>query len=48
MTLFRTDISDWRITFVDTGLNSPIGERLRRVRKFVEVSPCLWPITPTS
>ena len=34
--LFRTDISDWRITFVDTGLNSPIGERLRRVRRFVE------------
>ena len=34
--LFKTDISDWRITFVDTGLNSPIGERLRRVRHFVE------------
>jgi glucose-1-phosphate cytidylyltransferase len=39
VTLFRTDISDWRITFVDTGLNSPIGERLRRVRKFVEGEP---------
>lgn len=34
--LFRTDISEWRITFVDTGLNSPIGERLRRVRRFVD------------
>jgi glucose-1-phosphate cytidylyltransferase len=34
-TLFRTDISDWRITLVDTGLNSPIGERLRRVRSFL-------------
>ena len=34
--LFRTDISDWRITFVDTGLHSSIGERLRRVRRFVE------------
>jgi glucose-1-phosphate cytidylyltransferase len=33
--LFSTDIADWRITFVDTGLNSPIGERLRRVRRFV-------------
>jgi glucose-1-phosphate cytidylyltransferase len=33
--LFKTDISDWRITFVDTGLHSPIGERLRRVRRFV-------------
>jgi glucose-1-phosphate cytidylyltransferase len=36
VTLFKTDISDWRITFVDTGLHSPIGERLRRVRRFVE------------
>jgi glucose-1-phosphate cytidylyltransferase len=34
--LFRTDISNWRITFVDTGLKSPIGERLRRVRRLVE------------
>ena len=34
--LFSTDISDWRITFVDTGLSSPIGERLRRVRRFVD------------
>lgn len=33
--LFTTDISDWRITFVDTGLGSAIGERLRRVRRFV-------------
>ncbi len=33
--LFNTDISDWRITFVDTGLHSSIGERLRRVRRFV-------------
>jgi glucose-1-phosphate cytidylyltransferase len=33
--LFNTDISDWRITFVDTGLHSPIGERLRRVRRFL-------------
>jgi glucose-1-phosphate cytidylyltransferase len=30
--LLGSDIADWRITFVDTGLNSPIGERLRRVR----------------
>ena len=34
--LFKTDISDWRITFVDTGLHSSIGERLRRVRRFVQ------------
>ncbi|AKU15930.1 glucose-1-phosphate cytidylyltransferase [Luteipulveratus mongoliensis] len=30
--LMSTDISDWRITFVDTGLTTEIGERLRRVR----------------
>src|SRR5690349_7980587 len=36
MKLFSTDISDWRITFVDTGLHSAIGERLRRVRRHVE------------
>jgi glucose-1-phosphate cytidylyltransferase len=34
--LFNTDISDWRITFVDTGLHSEIGERLRRVRRFLD------------
>jgi glucose-1-phosphate cytidylyltransferase len=34
--LFSTDISNWRITFVDTGLRSPIGERLRQVRQFVD------------
>ena len=37
--LFKTDISDWRITFVDTGLNAPIGERLRRARRFVQDEP---------
>ena len=37
--LFSTDISDWRVTFVDTGLKSPIGERLRRVRRFVDGEP---------
>jgi glucose-1-phosphate cytidylyltransferase len=37
--LFNSDISDWRITFVDTGLHSPIGERLRRVRRFVQDDP---------
>lgn len=30
--LLGSDISDWRITFADTGLESSIGERLRRVR----------------
>lgn len=31
--LLSRDISDWRITFVDTGIDTAIGERLRRVRK---------------
>ena len=34
--LLRSDIQDWRITFVDTGLHSNIGQRLLRVRKFLE------------
>jgi len=34
--LLGTDISDWRISFIDTGFDTPIGERLRRVRPFLE------------
>jgi len=34
--MVSSDISDWRITFVDTGLHSEIGERLRRIRPFLE------------
>ncbi len=34
--LLGHDIADWKITFVDTGLNSPIGERLRRVRHLLD------------
>lgn len=34
--LLSTDISDWTVTFVHTGQDSPIGERLRRVRHLVE------------
>ena len=30
--LLNSDIADWRITFVETGLNSNIGERLGAVR----------------
>ena len=30
--LLHSDIHDWRITFVDTGPTSAIGERLRQVR----------------
>ena len=37
--LLQEDIKDWRITFVDTGLHSNIGQRLMKVRKFVEREP---------
>lgn len=37
--LLRRDMDDWRITFVDTGLHSNIGQRLLRVRRFVEDEP---------
>src|SRR5271166_2439182 len=37
--LLRSDISDWTVTFVDTGLESPIGERLRRVRTYLGDDP---------
>jgi glucose-1-phosphate cytidylyltransferase len=34
--LLSSDISDWTITFVDTGMDTAIGERLRRVRPYLE------------
>ena len=37
--LHSRDVSDWRITFVDTGLHSNIGQRLLRARKYVENEP---------
>jgi len=33
--LFGSDIKDWRITFVDTGLNANVGERLRLVQEHI-------------
>ena len=34
--LLGSDISDWKITFIDTGIDTPIGERLRRVRPYLD------------
>lgn len=34
--MIDTDISDWTITFVDTGHETAIGERLRRVRRYLD------------
>lgn len=33
--LFNNDIADWSITFVDTGLHSNIGQRLRAVQRYI-------------
>ena len=33
--LHSRDFDDWKITFVDTGLHSNIGQRLLRVRKYL-------------
>lgn len=33
--LFNSDIEDWNITFVDTGLNSNLGERLMKVKEHI-------------
>lgn len=34
--LLGPDISDWRITFVDTGMHSNLGDRLMRVRHLLQ------------
>lgn len=34
--LYNSDIDDWTITFVDTGLQSNIGSRLKAVQPFLE------------
>jgi glucose-1-phosphate cytidylyltransferase len=36
VTLMKSDLDSWNITFVDTGLHSNIGQRLLRVRKYLE------------
>ncbi len=38
--LLRSDISDWTITFVDTGLTSNIAQRLNSVRHHLEGEEC--------
>lgn len=34
--LYNSDIRDWTITFVETGLNSNIGQRLKAVQKYLD------------
>ena len=33
--LFTSDIEDWKITFAETGLRSPLGDRLKKVEKYL-------------
>lgn len=39
--LLRRDIDDWRITFVETGLSTNVGQRLKAVRQYVGDEPFL-------
>jgi glucose-1-phosphate cytidylyltransferase len=39
--LLSSDIDDWSISFVDTGMNTNIGERLMAVRQHVDGEPFL-------
>jgi glucose-1-phosphate cytidylyltransferase len=34
--MLSTDISEWSISFIDTGIDTAIGERLRRVRPYLD------------
>jgi glucose-1-phosphate cytidylyltransferase len=34
--LLKSDIEEWRITFVQTGLNSNIGQRLKSAQKYLD------------
>lgn len=36
LTVFNSDIHDWTITFVDTGANANIGQRLKAVEKHLD------------
>jgi glucose-1-phosphate cytidylyltransferase len=37
--LLKSDIDEWNVTFVDTGLHANIGQRLMAIRKYVEGEP---------
>jgi glucose-1-phosphate cytidylyltransferase len=39
--LLQRDIQDWRISFLDTGLNANVGQRLRSVRRHLGDEPFL-------
>jgi glucose-1-phosphate cytidylyltransferase len=41
--LLNSDIEDWTISFVDTGMNSNLGQRLVAVREHLNGEEVLWP-----
>lgn len=45
--LLQSDISDWTITFVDTGVESPIGNGCAGCASTSRARPTSWPTTPT-
>ena len=47
VTLFSTDISDWRITFVDTGCTRRSVSGSAGSGDSSKTSRCSWPTTPT-
>jgi glucose-1-phosphate cytidylyltransferase len=36
LTLYNSDIHDWKITFAETGVDSNVGQRLQAVQKYLE------------
>jgi glucose-1-phosphate cytidylyltransferase len=36
ISLYNSDIGDWTISFIDTGLQANIGQRLKRVEQYLE------------
>jgi len=42
ITLLNTDIDDWNITFVDTGMNVNIGQRLKAVKNIYRMKMFFW------
>ena len=46
--LISSDIHDWKISFVDTGINSNIGMRLRAVQEHLAVASPHGPNPPRS
>ena len=39
VSLFASDIEEWNITFIDTGLHANIGQRLKRVEEYLVGDP---------